>query len=131
MATNAVSIEQAMRVSDAFMASFNAQDWPAHFDTYNFPHVRIAGIDVKVWNSRAEIDAGHAEYGKGRIEHGWARSAWDARDVIHASNDKVHLAVQFTRYDQGGAKLARYQAIYVITCVNGHWGVQARSSYAP
>jgi hypothetical protein len=131
MSEQASSRDEVLRVTDAFMASFNAQDWPAHFDTYNFPHIRIAGTEVKVWNSRAEIDAGHAEYGRGRIEHGWARSAWDAREVIHASKDKVHLAVQFTRYDRDGGKLATYQAIYVITCVSGRWGVQARSSYAP
>lgn len=132
MTTNrAALVEEAMRVSDAFMKSFNEQDWPAHFDTYNFPHVRIAGTEVKVWSSRADIDAGHAEYGRGRIERGWARSSWDARDIIHAAGDKVHLAVRFTRYDPNDVKLATYEAIYVITCVGGHWGVQARSSYAP
>jgi hypothetical protein len=127
----ATSVEQALRVTDAFMETFNAQDWNAHFDTYNFPHIRIAGGEVKVWASRREMLAGHAAYGAGRLERGWARSAWDARQVIHGSADKVHLAVQFTRYDRDGAKLATYQAIYVITCAGGHWGVQLRSSFAP
>ncbi len=126
-----VSVEYALRVTDAFMESFNAQDWSAHFDTYNFPHIRVAGCEVKIWNDRNELLAGHATYGAGRLERGWSRSAWDTRDVIHHSPDKVHLAVQFTRYDAGGGKLATYQAMYVVTCVDGHWGVQLRSSFAP
>lgn len=125
------SSEHALRVTDAFMETFNAQDWNGHFDTYNFPHVRVAGVEVKVWNDRAELLAGHAAYGAGRLEAGWSRSAWDDRQVIHGSVDKVHLAVKFTRYDRNGATLASYQAIYVVTCVGGHWGVQLRSSFAP
>jgi hypothetical protein len=131
MSDSATSVEHALRVTDAFMETFNAQDWQAHFDTYNFPHIRIAGRDVKVWNDCHELLAGHAAYGAGRLESGWSRSAWDSRQVIHSSGDKVHLAVQFTRYDGGGAKLATYQAIYVVTCVDGHWGIQLRSSFAP
>jgi hypothetical protein len=128
---SAASIEQALRVTDAFMSTFNAQDWSGHFDTYNFPHIRVAGTEVKVWNDRAELLAGHAAYGAGRLERGWSRSAWDARRVIHSAADKVHLAVEFTRYDRDDNKLATYQAIYVVTCVGGHWGVQLRSSFAP
>ena len=125
------SIDAALRTTDAFMATFNAQDWLAHFDTYNFPHIRLAGGEVKIWPDREALLAGHAEYGAGRIEAGWSRSAWDARAVIHDSPDKVHLAVQFTRYDEHGGRIATYRAIYVVTCVAGHWGVQLRSSFAP
>jgi hypothetical protein len=127
----ATSSEQALRVTDMFIETFNAQDWSAHFDTYNFPHIRVAGVEVKVWRDRAELIAGHSAYGAGRLEAGWSRSAWDERKVIHSSTDKVHLAVQFTRYDRSGAPLATYRAIYVVTCVDGHWGIQLRSSFAP
>ena len=109
------AIAAALRVTDAFLETFNAQDWPAHFDTYNFPHARIAGTEVKVWNTRDELIAGHAAYGRGRLEAGWARSSWDAREVIHSAPDKVHLAVQFTRHDRNDVPLATYQAVYVIT----------------
>jgi len=129
--SSATSVGHALRVTDAFMESFNAHDWSAHFDTYNFPHIRIAGREVKIWSDRNELFAGHAAYGAGRLESGWSRSAWDARDVIHSSADKVHLAVQFTRYNASGTQLATYQAIYVVTCVEGHWGIQLRSSFAP
>jgi hypothetical protein len=35
------------------------------------------------------------------------------------------------RYRKDGSVIGGFDSIYVITCENGHWGVKARSSYAP
>ena len=61
---------------------------------------------------------------------GWAESRWDERTAIHAEKDKVHLAVQFSRWRKDGSLIGRYKSIYIVTDQNGHWGVQARSSFA-
>ena len=125
------SERRALEVTDAFMAGFNARDRQAHYDSFNFPHVRIASGRVRVWSTRGELDANPESYGKREVEPGWSESRWDHRRVIHAGPDKVHLDVQFTRYGADGRALNTYQAVYVITCVAGHWGIQARSSSAP
>jgi hypothetical protein len=44
---------------------------------------------------------------------------------------EVHVAVRFTRYDERGAALASYPSLWIVTLVDGHWGVQARSTFAP
>ena len=126
-----ISEAQAIVVTDTFMTTFNAHDWKAHFGTFNFPHIRIAGGTVNVWNTPEQLANEYPGHWDGRIEPDWSYSAWNSREVVHSSDDKVHLAVQFTRYDQSGAKIATYRALYVITCVAGHWGIQARSSFAP
>ena len=36
-----------------------------------------------------------------------------------------------TLKDQGGSVIGGFDSIYVITRENGHWGVKARSSFAP
>jgi hypothetical protein len=41
-------IAKALEVIDAFMATFNVRDWRAHFETLNFPHLRIASGAVQV-----------------------------------------------------------------------------------
>jgi hypothetical protein len=121
----------ALEVTDEFMRAFNARDMKAHFATFHFPHVRIASGRVRVFSTRAELEANPEQYGRREVEAGWARSAWDSREVIHAGPDKVHLAVQFTRFGADGRALHTYRAIYVITKVDGRWGIQARSSFAP
>jgi hypothetical protein len=128
---DAESARAALQVTDDFMAAFNARDLKAHFATFNFPHVRIASGAVRVFATRAELEGNPERYGTREVEPGWSYSRWDSRELIHAGKDKAHLAVQFTRYASDGRPIHNYQAVYVITRVDGHWGIQARSSFAP
>ena len=121
----------ALQVTDEFMRAFNARDMKAHFATFNFPHVRIASGQVRVFATPEELAANPERYGRREVEPGWAHSRWDSRELIHAGPDKVHLAVQFTRYGSDDKPLNTYRAVYVVTRVDGHWGIQARSSFAP
>ena len=120
-------IAAAMAVTDAFMAAFNARDLPAFEQTFNFPSVRLAS------NTLTLIEPGYHQpqmFEKGPLSD-WDHSAWERREVIHAGPDKVHLDTRFTRYRKGGSVIGGFDSIYVITCEDGHWGVKARSSFAP
>ncbi len=120
-------IAAAMAVTDAFMAAFNARDLPAFEQTFNFPSVRLAS------NTLTLIEPGYHQpqmFEKGPLSD-WDHSAWERREVIHAGPDKVHLDTRFTRYRKDGSVIGGFDSIYVITCEDGHWGVKARSSFAP
>jgi hypothetical protein len=123
--------QAALRVCDALYETINAHDPERHICALNFPHVRIASGQVTVWDT---VDALRATY-LPRIAHplepGWHHSTMDQKDVIHSAPDKVHVAVQYTRWTADHQPLATYQALWVVTCVQGHWGVQVRSSFAP
>ena len=113
--------------TDAFMAAFNARDLPAFEQTFNFPSVRLAS------NTLTLIEPGYHQpqmFEKGPLSD-WDHSAWERREVIHAGADKVHLDTRFTRYRKDGSVIGGFDSIYVITCEDGHWGVKARSSFAP
>ena len=62
---------------------------------------------------------------------GWHHSAWDSREIFQSGKNKVHIAVQFTRYDSDDNKIATYNSLYIVTHLDGKWGTQARSSFAP
>ena len=119
----------AMRVLDEFMAAWNARDPGRLAATCNFPHVRIAGGRLTIWQTPSEFEKEHLS--SVPLQRNWHYSSWDGRKVVQSSNDKVHLALSFTRYDAKGIKIATYQSLYVVTKQDGHWGVQARSSFAP
>jgi hypothetical protein len=40
------------------------------------------------------------------------------------------FAVEFSRWRKDGTELSPHKSIYVVTRQDGHWGVQARSSFA-
>jgi hypothetical protein len=123
------AIRAAMDAAGAYMDAFNARDQEAMADTINFPHVRMASGTVTVWQTREDsmID-GLFDWLK--QTEGWHHSEWRRREVIHARSDKVHLDVEFVRCAEDGAVLGSYPSIWVITDNDGHWGIQARSSFA-
>jgi len=125
------SEEQALRVVEEFVATSTLPDVEAHAQTFNFPHVRIAGGTVTVWQNLTEWRQTYPAYVASIVESERAYVVVDRTDVIQSSDSKVHIAAQFTRYDRTHTKLATYQTLYVVTCVEGHWGIQARSSFAP
>ncbi|HEU4428457.1 MAG TPA: hypothetical protein VFT98_06855 [Myxococcota bacterium] len=122
--------QAALRTLDAFMAAFNARDVEGWIATLHFPHVRIAGGQVAVFEDAAAF-RNNFEFARFAEQTGWSRSEWSDRRVVQAGPDKVHVAVVFTRFRADGGVLARYESFYVVTKSNGRWGVQARSSYAP
>jgi hypothetical protein len=124
---HADAIAAAQAVLDAFMAAFNARDLAAWEKTFNFPSVRLAS------NTLTIIEPGYhkpAMFEQGALS-GWDHSAWERREVIHAGPDKVHFDTRFSRYRADGSVIGGFDSIYVVTCEHGHWGVKARSSYAP
>jgi hypothetical protein len=124
---NQTSIDAAMQVLDDFMTAFNARDIAAWRKTFNFPSVRLAS------NTLTIIDEDYHQpdmFGRGALSE-WDHSAWDRRAVIHAGDDKVHIDTRFVRYRADGSVIGGFDSIYVVTCEDGHWGVKARSSFAP
>jgi len=124
------AVAGAMASLDAYMAAFNARDAAAWAATLHYPHVRIAGDDVRVWASAEEFAAG-MDFAAFAERVTWSHGAWGAREAVQAGPDKVHATVTFSRYAPDGAKIASYDSLYVMTRKDGRWGTQARSSFAP
>lgn len=127
MSDYADEIAAAMACLDAFMAAFNSRDVKAFEKTFNLPSVRLAS------NTMVIIEAGYHKpemFDRGPLAD-WDHSAWERREIIHAGADKVHIDTRFTRYRRDGSVIGGFDSIYVVTKESGHWGVKARSSYAP
>ncbi|MGZ6023080.1 MAG: hypothetical protein ACXWLQ_10850 [Rhizomicrobium sp.] len=127
MAGYSASITGAQKVLDDFMSAFNARDTPAFEATFNFPSVRLASNTLVILN---QGDMKPERFTTGALAE-WDHSAWERRDVIHAGADKVHMDTRFTRFRKDGSVIGGFDSIYVITCEKGHWGVKARSFFAP
>ena len=116
----------ALGVLDRFMAALNAGDEPALLSTLHFPHYRLAGGRMRVWDQpRAYLGDFLARAGAD-----WHHSAWDLRRVIAAGQAKVHLDVQFTRYRGDNSVIGSFRSLWIVTEAGGRWAVAARSSFA-
>ncbi len=120
--------DEARHAIEAFFEGFNAEDDARIREALNFPHVRIASGSVRVIEDPEHFNTPFAALKE--IE-GWHHSALDRADVIHDGKDKVHFDVCFSRFLADGTHYATHRAVWIVTRVAEHWGIQARSSFAP
>ncbi len=124
-----IAIAEARAVMDGFMVAFNAQDAEALRTTwFHFPHVRLHSGQVTVMATPADFRS--AVWGRTGQAEGWARTAWNYVEPVDSGPDKVHFRVQFTRYRADGSAIGSYRSLYIVTKLDGRWGIQARSSWA-
>lgn len=133
----ATDVEIPCKALDNFIEAFNSMDELRLAKTLNYPHVRISGGAVHVWE-KPEDYAKDQDKTTLRRAVNWKETKWDYRYVVQAGMDgktglmKYHVALSFTRYDFNGNKIPghTYDSFYIITNKDGHWGTQFRSSMA-
>ena len=121
----------AIKALEAFMAALNAGDNKALFDTMHVPHVRISGNGVAIYATREDLEKNYLQGFAARAGDSWHHTVLDWTQALHSSENKVHVFIQWTRYDKDGVALATHKALWIMTKLNGRWGAQARSSFAP
>ncbi len=123
-----MSAADALRAIEGFFEGFNARDDRQIRESLNFPHIRLASSTVRVIERPEDF---HTPFEALRKAEGWNHSTLDSAEVIHTGAGKVHFAVRFSRYRDDGECYVTHEAVWIVTQLEGHWGVQARSSFAP
>jgi hypothetical protein len=122
--------EIAFPVLDDWMSGFNAMDRDAWTGSMNYPHYRFASGKMMQWK-KEDMDDVYIKRVKTNLTNGgWHHSVWTRREIVHCSDVKIHVDTQFTRYREDGSIIGAYDSLYVLTLIDGHWGVQMRSSFA-
>ena len=127
----AASEQGALAALNASMNALNARDSDALYRTLQLPHVRISGSGVAIWMTLADLEESYLRDFYSRAGPEWDHTVLDSTDVLHSSENKVHVLIQFTRCDRNGDKIATFRSLWIMTWVEGRWGAQARSSFAP
>ena len=120
--------QQALAPLLAYQSAWNLRDIDGMNDAFHFPHVRIASGNIRI----LEKDAAWPEDFFDRFIEatGWHYSLWDYRHAVQSTTDKVHFAVQFTRYRADDTVIGHYPSLWIVALIDGKWAVQARSSFA-
>ncbi len=116
----------ALAVMNAHVAGLNARDEAAIAATLHFPHYRLSGGRMRIWETPDDYFADFLA----RAGDDWDHTAWDSLDCLAAGPDKVHLDVRFTRYRADGSALGHFRSLWVVARIDGKWAAQLRSSFA-
>ena len=125
MKTNHASTE-AFAVLDNFTAAFNRQDVAGMDATLHFPHVYgFPGKELVIWPAPPSQVAG---FFASLVASGWAFSRYTKKQVVLATEERVHFLVEYDRCRADGSVLSKQAAIWVVACIDGRWGLQIRSN---
>ncbi len=109
---------------------FNALDFEGLASMMHIPSYRLADGKLEVFegqeNSRRKDDT--IAYLK---KTGWHRTDYERVDFVHKFPRKVHISVQFARYREDDSLIGRWTSLYILTKLEGKWGMKFRSSWAP
>ncbi|MCC8953699.1 hypothetical protein H8B02_09615 [Bradyrhizobium sp. Pear77] len=100
-----------------WMAALNRYDASAMDALMHFPHVRIAGGVVTVYQPPGNNPMDLFE--RLRKQDGWHHSAWNETKLVQSSPAKAHYAVRYTRYREDRSVIGVYDSLYVLSLLGG------------
>jgi len=116
---------------DAHVAALNARDDEALFLTMHTPHVRISSAGIAIYPTLDDLRTTYLREFSERAGSDWNHTVFESKDVVHSSENKAHVFLQFTRYDTSGNNIGTFRSLWIMIRKDGRWGAQARSSFAP
>ncbi|MEC7238361.1 MAG: hypothetical protein VXW17_10060, partial [Pseudomonadota bacterium] len=119
-------VAAAKAVMQAHITALNSRDQAAIAATLHFPHVRLSGTTLKIWDSE---DTYFADF-LTRAGGDWHHSAFADIRMLRAAADKVHLDAEIRRFAADGSLITSFRSLWVITCEAGRWAAKMRSSFA-
>ncbi len=108
-----------------FFRADSARDAQAWADVMSYPHVRVAA-DGRVHHFETAADYAASASWTARAATGWVRSEGVEPERVHACADMVHLAGGWTRYNAEDEAILENRVVYILTRLDGSWGIQAR-----
>lgn len=112
---------------EAFFANFNAEDRDGWAGVMSYPHTRVSsrGGPLRLFPTPQDYATKVNPWPQFK-EVGWVRTEGIPPVRIHESEDKVHLAGGWSRYNTENEIYISNRVTYILTRLEGGWGIQAR-----
>ena len=123
---NGASEAEARRVIEAYFPLFSKRDAKGLLAVVNFPHIRVTASGTVIIPSAKEWTGDPTP-----LESYYDHTRLDSLTFVQSDAGKAHALVAFSRYKVDGTKYVSYPTLWIVTKVNGHWGIQVRSTFAP
>ena len=124
---NDSAINDSRKVMIDYLDALNKRDSAALIQTMHFPHYRLSEGSLKTWATSEDYFADFIR----RAGETWHHTRWGELEVLQSSADKVHFNVRVDRYDAEDNLIVSFSSLWVIAFLDGRWGAQLRSSFAP
>jgi len=115
----------ARKPIDDFLAALNAHDVEAARKTLHYPHVQIAGNQIGILDNPESFQIDFQSL----ANEGWTYSTLDSCAMRQNCDEKVHFDIQLSMHKADNSRYATFQALWIVTRIEGTWGIQCRSIF--
>jgi hypothetical protein len=115
----------ARKTVDDFLRALNARNEESGKLLLHFPHVRIVGNNVVIWNGPHEYDIRADWLGAAEI---WNQVELSFCAVRQDSEDMIHFEIEFSAMDADQSRSMTYKSFWIVTNKDGRWGIQSLST---
>ena len=119
-----MSGEQAKTAIEDYFRAFNAQDEAAMRARLHFPFSWIINHRVRYVLEPKDFEAPTKQISE---QEGWAYSRIDWMETVQAWDDKAHIKLAYSRFKADDTKYITHEALWIVTKVKDHWGIQCQS----
>ena len=122
-------IDEALAALERHARTINDRDLAAYRKTMNYPftYQNYNGVALTIANAE---QVGVTAQPPWKIilqtDPDWLRTEFDRIEEVARSVSSVVFKVEFRRLCRSGTDDRSYQAIWIVTCQQGRWGVQFR-----
>lgn len=117
-------LEESFGCLQRFSDAFDEENLEKMDEQLHFPHYLFSGNEMTVWEHSGNMPADFFETLK---KGGWRRTVCELAEPILISVDKVHYRWNYTRRGENGEVLSSHENIWIVTKINGKWGIALRS----
>lgn len=115
---------EALLALDRYLETWNSRMPAVWATSLHYPHVRPGAGPFEVYQDAREYAA--SVNFEQTLRTGWHHSEWVSRQVLQVGTSKVHVAGSWRRFTADGTPQVASAITYVVTNVNGHWGILSR-----
>lgn len=119
-----MSAEQAKMAIEDYFQAFNTRDEEAMRARLHFPFSWIINDGVRLVMEPKDFIAPTKQLVK---QENWANSQLDWMEVVQAWDDKAPIKLAYSRYKADGTKYVTHEALWIVTKIDDHWGIQCQS----
>jgi hypothetical protein len=120
----ALRTHDALLALDRYLETWNSRVPALWATSLHYPHVRPGAGPFEVSQTAEEYAAG-VDFAQ-TLKTGWHHSEWVSREVLQVGDAKVHIAGSWQRFTAEGRAQTSSAISYIVTRVDGRWGIQAR-----
>ncbi len=116
------------KIIQQYISAFNSRNANLMADLFNFPHIRFA--NEKAWViSKEQYLKNQENVTKLLNKETWNETKIKSIETIQSGAKKAHFKIHFLRLDSENKIIHDFETLWIVTKLNGHWGIQFRSTF--